>query len=586
MMNMKQAILSVLTPVLAVSFAMAQSVDEGVKALYYEKNKTAKDILQQVVNKNAKDPKAIYWLGQAMLTKTNGEDIAGTRNLYQQALQNGVNDPLIWVGSGQVDILSGGDINAAKQKFEQAITASKGKNAEVLNAIGRANADGSSKQGDPAYGIEKGKLAAALDQKDPDIYINIGINYLKQGSDHGGDAVEAFNQAIARDPKYARAFYHIGLIYQSQDNKEAMNEWYGKAIVADPTYAPVYLSYFEYYKNKDVNAAKEFLDKYVANSDKSCDVDYFVGDYYFRAGKYQDAVNQANTMLAGSCSTYVRANLLKAYGQLRLGDSVGARTSLEKFYATAQANEIEGSDYELGGIVYSKFPGQEDSVAKYFSKAVAADTSKERRIGYLNSAADVMAKAGKYDEQYKYLISAIRLRGDKTTEADYYKLSKAATDAVSGEVMKTDSVRGMALYNTADSITKAYITDFSDKPQGYQFAVLAAKKADYDTSKGLFVQPIQATNRFLEKDLEANKKTIWNNDYFLLQYYASKNVNLDSALALTEHMLTVLPKGTPEGDYTAQTREALLNQKNPPAKKATAAPAKKTPAATARPKKK
>ena len=54
------------------------------------------------------------------------------QNQYIRTLLNaGVNDPWIWVGAGEVDILQGGDVNAAKQKFEQAITATtstKGKN--------------------------------------------------------------------------------------------------------------------------------------------------------------------------------------------------------------------------------------------------------------------------------------------------------------------------------------------------------------------------------------------------------------------------------------------------------------------------
>ena len=54
---------------------------------------------------------------------------------------------------GHVQILENNDVNSAKQKFEQAITATKGKakkelnNADILNAIGRAMADGSSHTG-------------------------------------------------------------------------------------------------------------------------------------------------------------------------------------------------------------------------------------------------------------------------------------------------------------------------------------------------------------------------------------------------------------------------------------------------------
>ena len=49
-----------------------------------------------------------------------------------------------------------------------------------------------------------------------------------------------------------------------------------KQLAADPTYAPVYLDYFNYYTERDVNVAKEYLDKFVANADQDCDTDYFV----------------------------------------------------------------------------------------------------------------------------------------------------------------------------------------------------------------------------------------------------------------------------------------------------------------------
>ncbi|MFX8961225.1 hypothetical protein ABTN21_18995, partial [Acinetobacter baumannii] len=86
------------------------------------------------------------------------------------------NDPYIWIGVAHTDLLQGGDINSAEQKFEQAITAtteSKGKNKgkpnpAILNAIGRSNtlgrmADGSSKFGDVLYALDKLKQATTLD---------------------------------------------------------------------------------------------------------------------------------------------------------------------------------------------------------------------------------------------------------------------------------------------------------------------------------------------------------------------------------------------------------------------------------------
>jgi len=181
---MKKTTLTLFSVVLATSITLAQSLDDGRRFLYYERTKSAVETLEKVVASNSKDPKSIYWLGQAYLA---AGDIAKAKALYQKALTDGVNDPYIWVGVGHVELLENGDKNSARQRFEQAITTAtptKGKSKglpdpDILNAVGRANADGSSQQGDPMYGIEKLKKAAEINTTDPDIDINLGISYLK-----------------------------------------------------------------------------------------------------------------------------------------------------------------------------------------------------------------------------------------------------------------------------------------------------------------------------------------------------------------------------------------------------------------------
>ena len=236
---MKKIILPLFTLLSISSIVSAAGIDDGRKLLNYERLTSARQTFQQVVASDPKNAQAIYWLGQVYIAQ---DKLDSAKLLYQNALTGGLNDPWIWIGQGQIDILQGGDVNAAKQKFEQAVTATtstkgknKGPNPEILNAIGRAMASGGSQVGDPNYGIDKLKQAAQIDQKNADIYINIGLCYRKLGGEQGGQAFEAFRQASAIDPQNPRPYYYIGRIYQSQRNKESMNEWYNKAIAADAT---------------------------------------------------------------------------------------------------------------------------------------------------------------------------------------------------------------------------------------------------------------------------------------------------------------------------------------------------------------
>lgn len=572
---MKKVLLSFLGSLGICAIVYAQNdVDAGKKFLYYERVTSAKQVLQKAAAGN-KDAQAVYWLGQAYIAD---KKLDSAKVLYQNAISGGLNDPYLWIGSGQVDILQGGDVNAAKQKFEQAITtttATRGRNKgnpdpDILNAIGRAMASGGSTLGDPQYGIDKLKQAAQLDPKNPDIYINLGLCYLKLGGDHGGEAFEAFRQATLIDPQYARGYYRIGRVYQSQRNLESMNEWYGKAIGADPTFSPVYLSYFDYYAERDVTAAKEYLDKYVANADKDCATDYFVGNYLFRAGKYQEALQKAKEMESGACASYPRLNVLYAYSYDRLGDSLQARSYIQKYFSVAESDDIQPSDYAFAGSVLAKFPETGDSAASYLIKAVELDTIKENQAKYLSTAVEIAADKKNYAMLNDLVDSMQKITGGKLTETQYFNLSKAIVDGVTEDSASTfDSSKYLAGAN----LIRSYITAYPDKPQPYSFLVRYAKASDIDTTRGLFVEPIALQNEYLTKDTAADsKKSIFANYYYLLIYYAQyandvpKEEEYQRAIDVTEKMKALYSDPNSEefqfADKTGKQLQGTLDKYN------------------------
>ena len=413
--TMKQAVGLLMTVVLTVNFLSAQSVTDGIKYLNYYKNKSALQTIQKAYDANAKDVNTIYWYGQALLANNN---IKGAKEAYQKALQEGINDPWMWVGMGHVELMEGGDINAAKQKFEQAITATtetKGKNKNkpnpaILNAIGRANADGGSKIGDPNYAIDKLKQAGELDKVTAEIFVNMGILYQKLGGEMGGEAVKAYTEATLRDPKNADAFWHIGKIYASQGNKDMLEQYFNNAIAADPFYPNSYLGLFEFYQNKDISKAKEYLDKYIQYADKDCKTDFYYADYLFKAGKNQESREKAKAMEAGECKTFPLLQILFAYNYDRLGDSIQAKAAIENFFATAPIEKIESAHYELAIKVMSKFPGSEMKTAAYLQKAIDNDTTKANKLLYLKQGADMFGKAKIFTEQLKWLKNTMTLK--------------------------------------------------------------------------------------------------------------------------------------------------------------------------------
>jgi len=553
MKKMKKTILTLLAVAFATSFAISQSVEDGIKFLYYQRIKSAGETLKKVVESNPKDARAIYWLGQAYLqvySLADNKDFLDTaKALYQKALNDGINDPWIWVGMGHAQILENNDVNSAKQKFEQAITATKGKgrkgtnNPDILNAIGRAMADGSSTQGDPQYGIDKLKEAAEIDKTNPDIDINLGICYLKQGSEKGGAAVEAFTDATRRNPQYAAAYFRIGKIYESQNNTEFMNQWFEKAIAADPKYAPVYLEYFNYYADKDVNKAKEYLDKYIANADQDCATDFFMADYMYRAGKYQESLDKMKQMESTACKDYARINVLYAYDYNKLGDSTAAYNAIQKFLAS-NPSQILPADYIIAGTVAGKV-GQTDSAVAYYQKAYDLDTVQKNKSVYIDSISNMYKRAGKYAERLEWVKKSYALQKEPTNR-DMYDFGEAA-------YMAGD-------YKLADSVFTLYEQKFPDQIYGYLWKFKTAQAADTSMESGIIVQPSMDYLNFLKQDSTKYKTQLIQVNGTLAGYYANVKKDKDSAIYYLKQILVYDPANPDAQKYIDILQKASEKQ--------------------------
>jgi lipoprotein NlpI len=515
---MKKSVALMFAAVFAVQCLTAQ-VAEGIKLLHYEKNKSAKEVLQKNYDANSKDPQAIYWLGQAFLAgngiEVSKEDVSAAKAIYQKGLQEIGSDAWLLVGMGHVELREGGDLNSAKQKFEQAITATtetKGKNkgkpnAGILTAIGRANADGDSKMGDPIYGIDKLKQAAAIDLVNPDIYIYMGISFQKLGGENGGEAVKAYTEAISRDPKSALAMFRIGIIYKSQNNEELFNQYFDNAKTADPAFPPVYYALYQYYSEKDVTRAKGYLDQYVQTADKDSRNELYQADYLFRAGKYDESLAKAKELDASvGIKAVPRLGVVYAYNYLRKGDSLSSRKYIEEFLTTAPATEIQSSDYKLGIEVLSKFPGSETVAEGFIEKALLADTVKKNQIALINAAADMFGKAKSYQAQLNWMKRGMQIKGS-LTEADHYALTSSAYNAKA--------------YNQTIEFAKSYMAAHPDKSQPYTFFKRATMANGTDTA-AIIKNLDYLDSVYAHVDIEKHRKAIFLNEYFKINYYVNQ----------------------------------------------------------------
>ena len=515
---------------------------EGVKFLNYEKNKTALNFFKEAFDKNPGDGETTFWYGQAMLAQNyNGisttESIQNAKDLFQKSLQAKGNDPWLLVGMSHIQSLEGADVNAVKQNLEVAITSTlntkgkyKGKpNQDIINAIGYVFAELPISIGDHRYAIDKLKeTISAYDVVNSSLYINLGINYLKLGGgENGGDAVTAFQNAINADAKNAYAYYRIGKVYQTQNNKESLDEYFNKAIAADPTIAPVYFSLYTYYAEVSTSIAKTNLDLFLQYADKDPIFEYFSADYLFRSGQFDLSLEKAKAMeAAGSLTIFPGLAVLLAKNYDKKGDTVLARSYIEPFITNTTPDKLINTDYEIAVKILSKFSGSQATLAVILEKAIAADTAKVNKLKYYKLGYEMLEKNNMYTDELKWYANYSALRGAKD-EVYYYKTTSIAINAKEGAVASTTA--------------KEYIAAFPEKPNGYSMNVRAARLLDTANNLGVLFEAVNVQNEFLLKDLTKNKQALINNYYTLIGYY-NETKSYENAVLMCDKVLEIVPE--------------------------------------------
>jgi TolA-binding protein len=454
MKNLKFTLI-LLTGLLAANFSKAQSIEDGKKFLYYEKFISAKNAFQQLLNANPVNDEAAYWLGQTLIAPDEDKDIEGAKAVYQKGLAANANSALLNAGLGHIELLEG-KTQQARAHFESAISLSGGKNIMVLDAIGFANADFDSKLGDGAYAIEKLQQATNMKGfKDARIMTDLGDAFRK--IQDGGTAQRTYEAALAIDPKYARAKYRIGRIYQSQGRSQEpiYLQYYNDAIALDPTYPRPYFTLHQYYYETDVVKSAGYLDKYLAakgtDEPNAC---FLNAQMKFAQGLFAEAITSSESCIGASATPYPNLFGLVAYSNFKIadklekaGDSTGAmgafgnsKIGFDKYFQKQKPAKIGARDYFTYATVLLKFPGNEALAGNFMEQAVALDSTEIGKVTMLKSVAATYEKRLQYadaGEWYKKILN-IKKTPSKTdiynAANSYYRIGKFAPAAQLFEV--------------------------------------------------------------------------------------------------------------------------------------------------------
>jgi len=515
------------------SAVFAQTLEQGKQFLYYERFQSAQTAFEKTLNANPNNIEAVYWLGQTMIHRRDTRDTAGARALYSKMLAANGNAPLLLAGMGHVELLYGNKTDS-RQRFETAISLTKEKDINVLNAVAYANVD--AKAGDPNYAIQKLTIATQIKRfNDPQTYVIMGDAYRRLFD--GGNAVTSYQKALDLNPKLAEAQMKIGIIYLTQNNREFFLPAFESAVTLDPAYAPAYEQLFLYWYLRDVNKASGYLDKYAANSDQGPDLEYMKAGMMYVSGKVAESRTRAQELI-GQYGANVNPRMYKlvAFASDSLGDYTAAREAMASFFAKADSTIYLATDYEEYARIYGRL---QDSATRsmafqYYIKAIAADSMEADKRKFASEGLDLAKLL--HNKQGAALISGAVYTSIKTpTNTDLYNYGQANYSAGN--------------YKTADSIfCGVYESRYPTEIFGYLWCA-RSRQAEDDSlmSQGLAVGPYEKLAQFARSspDSVKYKNSIVGAYFYLASYYNDVKKDKQKAIYYMKQVLEVDPTNEP-----------------------------------------
>jgi len=554
---MKKSAIVLFSVLLTVS-AFAQSVQEGLNHLYAERYASAKGVFDKMLASNPNNLDAIYWLGQTYIEQ---DDVAGARALYEKTLAANGNAPMILVGMGHVELLEG-KATEAKQRFESAISLSHGKKGDdpnVLNAIGRANVD--AKNGDVNYAIEKLTAASVAQPNNSDIWLNLGNAYRKKLE--GGQAVTAYTKAVQANQKFAPAYFRIAKLYETQRNWDVYQENLNKAIQADPKFAPAYLWLYDYNLRytRDNSKAQTYADQYIANADPSPSNEYLKAQTFYVQKEYDQAINIGKNIIAqAGDKTNPRVYRMMSYASIEKGDTAGARTYVDQFFAKAKEDDIVGNDYTLKADIYGK--DDPSVVAPLYIQAAKMDSVYANQVKFIQEGIQKAEAAGK-----KEYVGELKMA--------LYQLDPTPNPA-SLVSIGIDFYRA-GQFQRADSLFKVYATAQPDSIYGHLWSARALGRIDTTMEQGLAIPSYEQLLRVAETDKVKFKAYGSEAAANLASYYVNVKKDKDKGIEYLQKALEFDPENESFKKNIQILQRPTPQPKAAPAKKAsgTKAPAKK-----------
>lgn len=526
-----------LAALLLCGMLQAQTIEEGNKNLYYGRYQSAQAAFSQLVQQQPENGEAWLGLTNAWLELKQPDKAAAA---LAGAPAAALDQPLFLVAKGTL-LLVQNKKDSAQYFLNTALEKTKHKEAPVLKAVAEAHIKADA--GDAALAVDLLQKAQKREKRDPAIAVLLGDAYRKMGN--SGEAYKMYQEAIAKDNGYARAHYELGDIFLSQKNPEMYLQHFQQAIAADPAYAPALEKMYAYEFARNPQKAKEYYDRYLANSDTSVQNQYDLADLLYISKEYGPAISKAQAIMQRE-GEGVQPRLYKmiGYSYAGMNDTAKAVTYMQQYFDKAPDSTLVPQDFvSMSAFLMAGGSGANDSVAGvYLARAVAVEKDSANLYQHYRKLADLATARKDYAAQAQWMHK-------------YYTGNKDATNL---DLFNT----GLAYFRAenyvmADSVYGLYTEKYPDQSFGYYWRAKSKAMQDPEMKEGLAIEAYQKLVDVLQQNTaDANYQKWMVEAYgYLAAYEANSQKDYPEAISYFEKLLEVDP-----GNQDAQKYIAILEK--------------------------
>ncbi len=368
--------------------AGAQTMEEAIQFIKYERFESAKKILQPLSTTNAL---ANYYYGLSVLGNDNLNSNAA-KEIFQKYPEDAAN----MAGLARVMFIE----NKAPEAISMLTkVVAKARKKDYLPLKYAADAINYTEGGDPNVAVTWYKKAMEV-ERTGDLHIALGDVYRKiQGG--GGDAMNNFEYGETFADTKSMANYKMGNLWYAARNYDSALVKYAKASEYDAKNPLPFNDLANAYNKINKYAkAKENIERYLPLSDNTTDDQIRYANVLYLSKNYPDAINKMKELIGKGIEKPYMYRVI-GYSQYETKDYANAMINMEKLFAKQEAKKIIPLDYFYYGKILLRDSTKKSMASDQFAKGIAIDTTQDK-APVVRSIAEAYYEAEDYASSAKW----------------------------------------------------------------------------------------------------------------------------------------------------------------------------------------